>query len=86
MRLQALRISYTPFAPLRCSLRIGGSWESSQQEKGLAKGFPVGNLQRLLGVTLSSNEGGGKPGFKFFNEKCTSDLGTLKHGALGLEG
>ena len=54
--------------------------------EGTGRGFPVGTLSRLRGCERSSNTGGGKPGLKSDIEKCISDLGVLKQGALGLEG
>ena len=54
--------------------------------EGMGRGSPVGNLSRLRGCAWLSNTGGGNPGFKSDIEKCTSDLGVLKKGALGLEG
>ena len=85
--LRLLRISHDLQAPMHCSIHTGASLEFTRQTMGLAKGFLLGVYANCLGLyTLLSNEGAGKPGCKSSNEKCTSDVGTLKTGALTLEG
>ena len=85
MRLRYLRISHTPDAPLQLVLQTAGFLESSRQAREWVRDSQEA-ISRLRGCTLLSNDGAGKPGFRFVNEKCTSARGVLKGGALGLEG